>query len=151
MKPTTLNSDMIWQQEYTLDQLNGARLNNMTNHLGIVYTELGNNFLVGTMPVNEKTTQPFGILHGGASCVLAESLGSVCGWMTIDPNKYTAVGLEINANHIRSAASGLVEGRCTPIHVGRRTQVWSIEIRAQDTQKLVCVSRLTVAIIEKTA
>lgn len=139
----------IWFQNYHLEQLNGDRLANMTTHLGIKYTQLGADFLIGTMPVNEKTTQPFGILHGGASCVLAESLGSVCAWMTIDPNKYSAVGLEINANHIRPASSGLVEGVCKAVHVGRRTQVWAIEIRAHDTQKLVCTSRLTVAVIEK--
>lgn len=144
-----MNTTSIWFQEYTLEQLNGTRLANMTTHLGIAYTALDHNSLTGTMPVNEKTTQPFGILHGGASCVLAESLGSVCSWMTIDANKYSAVGLEINANHIRPASSGLVVGHCTPVHVGRRTQVWTIEIRAQDTHKLVCTSRLTVAIIEK--
>lgn len=142
-------STAIWFQDYTLEQLNGTRLNNMTTHLGIAYTAIGDNSLTGTMPVNEKTTQPFGILHGGASCVLAESLGSVCSWMTIDANKYSAVGLEINANHIRPVSSGLVVGHCTAVHVGRRTQIWAIEIRAQETQKLLCVSRLTVAIIEK--
>lgn len=144
----TQSSD-IWFEKYSLELLNGDRLANMTSHLGIVYTNIGSNTLTGTMPVNEKTTQPFGILHGGASCVLAESLGSVCAWMTIDASKKSAVGLEINANHIRSASSGLVEGICKPIHVGRRTQVWSIDISQQETGKLVCISRLTVAIIDK--
>lgn len=139
----------IWFQDYTLEQLNGARLANMTTHLGIEYTVLDHNSLTGTMPVDKRTTQPFGILHGGASCVLAESLGSVCAWMTIDPSRYSAVGLEINANHIRPASKGHVIGQCSPVHVGRRTQVWAIEIRAESTQKLVCTSRLTVAIIEK--
>jgi len=147
MTETSMKS--IWRDEYSLELLNGDRLANMTSHLGIIYTELGPNSLTATMPVNEKTTQPFGILHGGASCVLAESLGSVCSWMTIDATTKSAVGLEINANHIRSASSGLVVGVCEPIHVGRRTQVWSIQISQQDTGKLVCTSRLTVAIIDK--
>ncbi len=140
----------IWFKEYTLEELNGDRLSNMTSHVGIQYTQLTDSSLTATMPVSEKTTQPFGILHGGASCVLAESLGSVSAWMTIDPEKYAAVGLEINANHLRPVASGgEVTGLCTPLHIGRKTQVWDIKIHDSQTQKLVCISRLTVAIIEK--
>ena len=138
--------DSIWFQDYSLEQLNTTRSENMTHHLEINYKNLTTNSLQATMPVNNKTQQPFGLLHGGASCVLAESLGSVCSWMTIDPSAFSAVGLEINANHIRSARSGLVTGTCTPIHVGRRTQIWSIEIH-DDTNKLICISRLTCAIL----
>ena len=142
--------DSIWFRDYSLEELNGDRLKNMTTHVGIKYTELTHNSLSATMPIDEKTTQPFGILHGGASCVLAESLGSVCAWMTIDPTQYSAVGLEINANHIRGVKSGgEVKGTCTPLHVGRRTQVWNIQIHDTASDKIVCTSRLTVAVIEK--
>ncbi len=101
------------------------------------------------MPVDHRTTQPFGILHGGASCVLSETLGSVSAWMTIDPEQYRAVGIEINANHIRAVTKGNVIGVCTPLHVGRRTQVWQTDITEEETGKRIAVSRLTVAIIEQ--
>ena len=119
----------------------------ITQHLGIEFTEAGEGYLVGRMPVDHRTHQPFGILHGGASVVLAESLGSVASFMLLDdPAKQRAVGLEINANHLRSVREGWVYGRCTPIHVGRTTHVWDIRI-TDENEKLVCISRLTVAII----
>ena len=139
----------IWFQNYTKDMLDSIRNANMGEHLGIEFHDIGDDYLEAIMPVDHRTQQPFGILHGGASCVLAESLGSVAAWMTIDPEKYRAVGLDINANHIRAVTEGRVVGRCTPLHVGRRTQVWHIDITEETTGKRVCVSRLTVAIIDQ--
>ncbi|MCB1532618.1 MAG: hotdog fold thioesterase [Alphaproteobacteria bacterium] len=121
----------------------------MSTHIGIEFLERGDDFLKARMPVDERTTQPFGILHGGASCVLSESLGSVAAWMTIDPDQYRAVGLEINCNHIRAVTEGNVIGVCQPLHVGRRTQVWQTDITEESTGKRVAVSRLTVAIIDQ--
>lgn len=118
---------------------------NMGDHLGIEWTEFGDDYLIARMPVDHRTVQPFGLLHGGASCVLAETLGSVAATFCIDPTKQLAVGLEINANHIRSVRNGFVYGKVTPVHVGRSTHVWDIRITDEE-QKLVCVSRLTVAI-----
>ena len=129
--------------------LSGFRNANMGVHIGFEFDKLGDDFISGTLPVDHRTTQPFGILHGGASCVLSETLGSVAAWMTIDPDKYRAVGLEINANHLRAVTKGTVTGVCKPFHVGRRTQVWQTEITEDATGKLICVSRLTVAIIEQ--
>lgn len=139
----------IWFKDYQLDYLEGLRNANMGTYIGFEFTKIGNDFLEGTLPVDHRTTQPFGILHGGASCVLSETLGSVAAWMTIDPEKYRAVGLEINANHIRAVTEGVVVGRCTPIHTGRRTQVWQTDITEEATGKRVCMSRLTVAIIDQ--
>jgi len=139
----------IWFKEYTVEYLEGLRNANMGEHIGIHFTEIGDNFLKGSMPVDIRTTQPFGILHGGASCVLSETLGSVAGWMTIDPEKYRAVGLELNINHIRAVTQGSVIGTCIPLHVGKRTQVWQTDITEQTTGKRVAISRLTLAIIEQ--
>ena len=139
---------MIWFKDYTLEYLTQFRTANMGTHIGLELTEIGPDFLKGRMPVDERTTQPFGILHGGASCVLSESLGSVAAWMTIDPDEYRAVGIEINANHIRAVTKGHVIGECRPIHTGRRTQVWQTDITEEGTGKRVALSRLTVAIIE---
>lgn len=144
----TAAPEALWFTDYTLEMLNGMRGANMGEHLGFSFTEVGPNFLKGRLPVDHRTTQPFGILHGGASCVLSESLGSVAAWMTINPETHRAVGLEINANHIRAVTEGSVIGTCTPIHTGRRTQVWQTDITEEATGKRVCISRLTVAIIE---
>ncbi len=138
----------IWFKPYTLDMLEGLRNANMGRHIGFEFTEVGDDFLRGKMPVDHRTTQPFGILHGGANCVLSETLGSVAAWMTIDPALYRAVGLEINCNHIRAVTEGSVIGTCTPLHVGRRTQVWQTDMVEEATGKRVAVSRLTVAIID---
>ncbi len=140
---------MIWFKPYTVDYLEGLRNARMGVHIGIEITEMGPDFLKGRMPVDERTTQPFGILHGGASCVLSETLGSVAAWMTVDPDKYRAVGLEINCNHIRAVTEGHVIGMCTPLHTGRRTQVWQTDITEEATGKRVAISRLTVAVIEQ--
>jgi len=143
------NKDIIWFKDYALDYLEGLRNANMGAHIGIKFTEIGPDYLKASMPVDQRTTQPFGILHGGASCVLSETLGSVSAWMTIDPGAYRAVGIEINANHIRAVTQGNVIGTCTPLHVGKRTQVWQTDITEEATGKRVAVSRLTVAIIEQ--
>ena len=139
---------MIWFKPYTTDYLDGLRNANMGEHIGLELTEVGEDYLCARMPVDHRTTQPFGILHGGASCVLSESLGSIAAWMTIDPEHSRAVGIEINANHIRAVTKGHVIGKCTPMHVGKRTQVWQTDITEEATGKRVCISRLTVAIIE---
>ena len=136
----------IWKAPFTLDHLNKTLGGNMTQHLDIKYTEVGHNFLKGTMPVDHRTTQPFGILHGGASAVLAETLGSVAGNLCIDMQTEKCVGLEINANHIRPVSKGLVTGKASPINLGRRVQVWQIEI-FDEYEKLVCISRLTLAVL----
>lgn len=120
----------------------------MVEHLGIEFIELGENYITAKMPIDHRTTQPMGLLHGGASIVLAETLGSVASSILVDHNKYLCVGLEINANHIKSARKGFVTGKATPIHIGKKTHVWDIRI-TNENDDLVCVSRLTVAVIEK--
>ena len=133
--------------DFDLANLSFAHADSIVKHLGIEFTEVGEGYLVARMPVDGRTHQPFGILHGGASVVLAESLGSTASWMLLeDPTQQRAVGLEINANHLRSVRDGWVYGRCTPIHTGRTTHVWDVRI-TDEGGKLVCVSRLTVAII----
>ena len=141
--------DHIWFKDYSVDILEGLRDSNMGTHIGFEFLEVGDNFLKGRIPVDHRTTQPFGILHGGASCVLAETLGSVAAWMTISPETHRAVGLEINCNHIRAVTEGHVVGTCTPLHTGRRTQVWQIDMVEEATGKRSAISRLTVAVIEQ--
>jgi 1,4-dihydroxy-2-naphthoyl-CoA hydrolase len=119
----------------------------MGEHIGIEWAELGEDFITARMPVDNRTRQPYGLLHGGASVALAETLGSVAAAMVIDNNKYYCVGLEINANHVRSARDGFVTGVAKPIHIGASTHVWDIRIY-DEKQKLVCVSRITVAILK---
>lgn len=140
---------MIWHKPYTLDFLEGYRNANMARHCGIEFTEVGDDFLKARMPVDERTVQAFGILHGGANCVLSETLGSVAAWMTVNPDTHYIVGVEINANHIRSVREGYVIGTCTPMHTGRKVQVWQTDITDEATGKRVAISRLTVAILEK--
>jgi len=120
----------------------------MVDHLGMRVIEVGDDFIRGTMPVDYRTKQPFGLLHGGASVALAETLGSLAGTMCIDATKEMAVGLDINANHVRAATSGIVTGTARPLHVGRNTQVWEIRIENEDG-KLVCISRLTLAVVPR--
>lgn len=138
---------MIWKYGISLDVLNNMP-EYMGTFLGIEFTEYTDNSLTATMPVTSKTKQPFGLLHGGASVVLAESLGSCASAILIDQTKYSAVGLEINANHLRSVRSGIVKGVATPIRLGRTSHVWDIKIY-DEKEKMVCVSRLTVAVIKK--
>jgi 1,4-dihydroxy-2-naphthoyl-CoA hydrolase len=136
----------LWKKPVTLGQGMPTPEGTMGHHLGIAITEIGPDFLRGTMPVGPKTVQPYGRLHGGASCVLAEELGSVAAYLATAAEDGAPVGLDINANHIRPIGSGLVTGTARPVHVGRTSQVW--EIRLTDEQdRLVCISRLTVAVI----
>ena len=119
----------------------------MSEHIGIEFLEIGKDFIKGRLPVDHRTRQPYGLLHGGASCVLAETLGSVASYLIVDPSQYYCVGIEINANHIRSAREGFVSGVCSPLHIGASTHVWDIRI-TDEAKKLVCISRLTVAIMK---
>ena len=135
-------------QQYTVDQLNKLFNTNMTTHLGIIYTEIGENFISAKMPVDERTQQPFNLLHGGASVVLAESLGSLGANLCVNQKEEHCVGLEINANHIRSVKKGWVYGKSTILHLGKSTQIWETKI-TDENNKLVCISRLTVAVIKK--
>lgn len=120
----------------------------MVEHLGIRFTEIGDNYIIASMPVDRRTVQPAGLLHGGASVALAESIGSVGAYLCVDPEKFDCVGLEINANHLRSKTSGTVYGKGKPLHIGRKIQVWEIKIRDEE-DKLICVSRITIAVIAK--
>ena len=139
----------IWYDPtITPDQLNPLSKGTMGEHLGIVLTEIGEDFLKGTMPVDHRTRQPYGLLHGGASVALAETLGSVASAFVVDRSKYDCVGLEINANHVRGVRAGFVTGIARPVHLGKTTHVWDIRIH-DEREKLVCISRLTVAIIRK--
>ena len=122
--------------------------NTMGEYLGMEWVELGDDYLVMRMPVDHRTIQPYGLLHGGASCALAETVGSLASHFVMDAEKFICVGLEINANHVRSARSGYVTATCTPLHIGATTHVWDIKIH-DDRKKLVCISRLTVAILKK--
>ena len=138
----------IWFGNPDIKSSNELAQGTIHDALGIVVTEIGDNYVKATMPVDERTIQPYGVLHGGASVVLAESLGSIASHYVVDSEKYIAVGLDINANHLRPVRSGLVTGKATPIHLGRKNHVWDIEIRS-DRDKLVCKSRLTIAVIKK--
>jgi 1,4-dihydroxy-2-naphthoyl-CoA hydrolase len=140
---------MIWAKEFSLEDLNERPKGHIGEVLEIEFTEITPDSLSARMPVNEKTRQPYGILHGGASVVLAETLGSVASNLVINSDKYIGVGLEVNANHLRPVKSGFVTGICTPIHIGGKTHVWDIKLYDQ-RGKMTCVSRLTVAIIPKT-
>lgn len=139
---------MIFLSQPTLDQLNFVREKNMVDHLGIEFTGIGEDYLEATMPVDHRTKQPMGLLHGGANVVLAETLGSVASSLTIDSKRYTCVGLEINANHLKSVREGKVKGIAKPVHLGKSTQVWEIKI-FDESEKLCCISRITMAILEK--
>lgn len=138
----------MWFKNFTIDDLNSRPKNHIGGLLDIKFTEIGKDFIIGTMPVDERTHQPAGILHGGASVVLAETLGSIASYMCIDPDKYVAVGLEVNANHLRPVKSGLVTGVCKVIHRGAKTHIWDIKIY-DERGKMNCISRLTVAVINK--
>lgn len=135
-------------EKFDLTAINQFSQNTLVAHLDIEFTALGPDYLTARMPVDARTVQPFGILHGGASVVLAESLGSIASACCVDLDQYAPVGLEINANHLRAVKSGYVYGTVRPIHVGSRTHVWDIRIE-DDNQKLVCISRLTMIIVEK--
>jgi len=139
---------MIWRGTPSIQALNGRPPGHIAALLGIEFTELGEDFLSARMPVDERTYQPYGILHGGASVVLAETLGSVASNLVIDQERFIGVGLEVNANHLRPVRTGFVTGICRPVHIGGKTHVWDIKIY-NDKGKMSCISRLTVAIILK--
>lgn len=136
----------IWKQDTDLARLNAWSANTMMETLGIRLTAVGDDWLQATMPVDHRTHQPYGLLHGGASVVLAETLGSTAAMLTLDPAQEAAVGLEINANHIRGVRDGIVVGTARKVHVGRSTQVWEIRIETE-AGELVCISRITMAVI----
>jgi 1,4-dihydroxy-2-naphthoyl-CoA hydrolase len=140
---------MIWFRPYTIDQVRFFG-NSLPQHLGIEFTELGPDFIRGRMPVDERTRQPYGILHGGASVALAETLGSTGAGLVVDPDKYRVVGQEINANHVRAVSEGFVIGTARPAHIGKRSHVWEIRI-TDERERLVCISRITMFVIDKPA
>ena len=138
----------IWFKPVTTADIRARTARTMMEHLGIEIVEVGDDFIRGTMPVDHRTHQPFGLLHGGASVALAETLGSFGAMMTLDESTHICVGQEINANHLRGVKNGLVTGTARPIHIGNTTQVWGIEIHNADGQ-MVCISRLTLAVRPK--
>lgn len=138
----------VFKTPPTLEVLNQMSRNTMMEHLGIEYVEAGEDFITARMPVDHRTHQPFGLLHGGASVVLAETLGSVAAYLCLNVQKQYAVGLDINANHIRSVRSGWVYGTTKPLHIGGKTQVWEIRITTEEGA-LVCISRITMAVLDR--
>lgn len=137
----------IWFQEYSLEELNERSKGTMGEFLDMQFTEIGDDYLCMTMPVDNRTKQPYGLLHGGASAALAETIGSVASSLCINPEKQICVGIEINCNHIRGKKDGVVTAIAKPLHIGATTHVWDIKIN-DERGKLVCVSRLTVAILK---
>jgi 1,4-dihydroxy-2-naphthoyl-CoA hydrolase len=138
----------LFPADITVESLNAMSANTMVAYLGIVFTRIGDDFIEATMQVDHRTHQPLGLLHGGASVTLAETLGSVAAYCCVDQQTQYCVGLDINANHVRSIKSGSVTGRTTPIHIGKRTQVWEIRI-TNEQGELLCISRITMAVIDK--
>ncbi len=139
----------IWfNKELSLEHFKELGKGTMGDFLGIEWTEIGDDFMKARMPVDHRTKQPYGLLHGGASCVLAETIGSVASAMVVDPARFQCVGLEINANHIHSATAGFVIGVALPLHLGKSTHVWDIKIY-DENEKVICISRLTMAIIQR--
>jgi 1,4-dihydroxy-2-naphthoyl-CoA hydrolase len=139
----------IWfKKDLQLADFAGIRNNTMGGFLGMQFSEVSANFLKATMPVDDRTKQPYGLLHGGASAALAETIGSVASTYVVDHEKMICVGIEINANHIRGVKSGIVTATCTPLHLGAQTHVWDIKIH-DENEKLICVSRLTVAVLKR--
>ena len=136
----------IWKKPITVEMINENAVNTAVDRLGIEITEIGDDFLRGRVPVDDRTKQPFGLLHGGVSVVLAESLGSMGGFYAC-PEGYRVVGLDINANHLRAASSGWVTGTARPVHIGRTTQVWQIDM-VNDAGQMTCVSRITLAVLK---
>lgn len=136
----------VWFTEISVDNLNEINSETMAQLIGIEYTEIGDDYIKARMPIDGRTSQPMGILHGGASLTLAETLGSVSGYLCVDPAKNFCVGMEINANHIRPVSEGYVYGVSKPIHLGKSSQVWEIRI-TDDGGKLVCISRITLAVL----
>ncbi len=143
-----MSKERIFPEDVQLEMLNQMSERTLVQHLGIEFSAVGADYLEATMPVDQRTIQPLGLLHGGASVALAETLGSVAATMILDLSKQYAVGLEINTNHLRSVREGLVTGKATPIHIGKSTHVWGIEIRNEEGKK-VAISRITMAILDR--
>lgn len=140
---------MIWfHKDIKLEQLDALLGNTMASFLGLKFTEVGEDFLRMSMPVNEKTVQPYGYIHGGANCVLIETVGSIASALVIDISKEYCVGIEINANHLRSVTKGIVVGTAKPLHLGRTTHVWEVKIHDEEN-RLSCAGRITVAILQQ--
>lgn len=139
---------MPWKHNTTLEALNAMSKNTMAETLNMRFTELGEDFLKLSMPVNSATHQPYGLLHGGASAALAETVGSVASFLCIDPERQVCVGMEINCNHLRGKRDGVITATARPLHIGATTHVWDIKI-TDEAEKLVCVSRLTMAVLKK--
>ncbi|RYY49066.1 MAG: hotdog fold thioesterase [Chitinophagaceae bacterium] len=149
LKSRALENNPIWfDKTIQLPKLKELTPSTMGEHLGMEWVEIGPDFLSIKMPVDQRTHQPYGLLHGGASCALAETVGSIASHLVIDSNKFICVGLEINANHVRGVRDGFVTGKAMPVHLGTSTHVWDIRI-TDDAGRLVCISRLTVAILQK--
>ena len=139
----------IWKKEkITLEELNAMRINTLSEVLDMNFTEIGENYLKLQMPVDQRTHQPYGLLHGGASAALAETVGSVASWLCIDTEKQICVGMEINCNHVRGKRNGVVTATATALHLGATSHLWDIRI-TDEADKLVCISRLTVAVLKK--
>lgn len=138
-----------WREQHPIEAIKQISEVAMLQHLGIEFTQITETELEAIMPVNDKTKQPAGLLHGGASCVLIESLGSIASYLCIDRTRYDAVGIEINANHLASATEGRVIGTCTPLRVGANIHVWEVKVHHETSKKLICVGRLTVAVVKK--
>ena len=138
----------LWPRDYSLEELNRLNAGNLLGHLGIEFIAIASDSLTARMPVDHRTTQPFGLLHGGASVALAESVGSFAAFLVLRDRSKTTVGLEINANHLRPVTGGFVYGVARPLHIGRNTQVWDIRIN-DDNGRLICVARHTVAVVPR--
>lgn len=138
----------MFPKDLSIESLNDFSKGSMVSHIGIEFVSFGNDFLLGKMPVDSRTKQPMGLLHGGASVAFAETLGSVASSLLIDLKTHVPVGIEINANHVKSAKTGYVFGRVSPVHIGKKSHVWDIRI-TNEQEDLVCISRLTTSIIEK--
>lgn len=144
-----MTMNKIWKQSFTIENLNTISKNTLVENLGIEFTEFGDDFLTAKMPVDDRTVQPMRLLHGGANAALAETLGSVASVLCLeDSNQFMPVGVELNANHLRAATKGFVYGTARPFRVGRTMHVWGIEI-TDEAGKLICVSRLTIAVVTR--
>lgn len=143
-----METTTIWYNQPTIETLNLVKANTLAESLDINFTEIGNDYLVGTMPVDNRTKQPFGLLHGGASVALAETLGSIASLLVVNQDLFIGVGIEINANHVKAVTKGFVTGICKPLHIKGKTHVWDIRIY-NDAQELNCVSRFTCAIVSR--
>lgn len=143
-----MESEKIWFGQPTLEQIKWVKPNTLAESLDMNITEIGDDYIIGTMPVDNRTKQPFGLLHGGASVALAETLGSIASLLVVDQDLFIGVGIEINANHVKAVTKGLVTGICKPLHIKGRTHVWEIKIY-NEAKEMVCVSRFTCAIVSR--